>query len=347
MNLLKPIDLNKLLSGKEQETVVENKTLTDIYEKIKNAEKIVIFTHESPDGDAIGSTLSVYLALKQIGKKPTMYIPEHSRMFDFLPGADEIKTELRDNDYDLAIALDCSDLVRLEGKEYFENITETIVIDHHGTNNMFGDINYVDHTAPACAQVLISILEYFNIDITKDIGTCLLTGILTDTGGFRYQGITAETFEFAADLLRKGVDIPELSTRVLQTRTKANFELSKRVTDRLELLADGKIAFSYITTKDEEEVNAEPGDHEGLVDIGRSIEGVEISIFLRQKEGEEAYKVSMRSTNYVNVSDICYLFGGGGHQRAAGCLLKNNLKTAKHKIVSESEKALKEQIKKG
>ena len=339
MNLLKPIDLNKILGLKVQEEVEENKTLKDIEEMIKKSEKIIIFTHESPDGDAIGSTLSVYHALKEIGKDPIMYIPEYSRLFDFLPGTGEIKKELKDELYDLAISLDCSDLKRLEGKEYFENAANTIAVDHHENNNMFADLNYVNSAAPACAEVLISMFLYLGINITKEIGTCLLTGIITDTGGFQYQGVSPETFEFAAELLRKGIDIPDISTKVLQTRTKANFELSKRVMDRMEILENGKIAFSYITSKDEEEADAQTGDHEGLVNIGRSIEGVEVSIFIREKE-ENAYKVSMRSVNKVNVSDICYLFGGGGHVRAAGCLIKGNVEQVKNKIIKETKKAL-------
>lgn len=341
MKIIKPLDinLNKILGIKEED-VEENKTLTEMLNKIKSAEKIALFTHESPDGDAIGSTIAMYLTLKQIGKEPEMYIPEYSRLFAFLPSSDKIKKSLSEDVYDLAISLDCSDLKRLEGKEYFENANETIVIDHHGTNTMFGDINYVDQVAPACAQVLISILQYFKIEITKDIGTCLLSGIMTDTGGFQYQGVTPETFEFAAELLRKGIDVPDIATKVLQTRTKPNFELSKKVVDRIELLANGRIAFSYINSKDEEEAKAEPGDHEGLVDIGRSIEGVEVSIFIRQKDEENSYKVSMRSTNEINVSDICYLFGGGGHPRAAGCLIKGTLEQVKNKIIAETEKAL-------
>ena len=341
MKIIKPLDINlninKIL-GKE--TVDENKTLTSMLEKIKGAEKIALFTHESPDGDAIGSTLAVYFALKQIGKEPEIYIPEYSRLFKFLPGAEKIKNKLSRKNYDLAIALDCSDLKRLEGKEFFEDSKETIVIDHHGTNTMFGDINYVNHAAPACAQVLISILEYFEIEITKEIGTCLVTGIMTDTGGFQYQGVTPETFEFVAELIRKGVDIPDIASKALQTRTRANFELSKRISDRIELLENGKIAFSYMTNKDEKETKAEPGDHEGLVNIGRSIEGVVVSIFIRQKDNENSYKVSMRSTDDVNVSDICYLFGGGGHPRAAGCLVKGTIEQVKNKIVAETKKAL-------
>ena len=110
--------------------------------------------------------------------------------------------------------------------------------------------------------------------------------------------------------------------------------------DRLELLEDGKIAFTYITKKDEEEVNAEPGDHEGIVENGRSIEGVKVSIFIRQKDEENSYKVSMRSNGSVNVSDICYIFGGGGHPNAAGALVQGNVNEVKEKILKEVRKVI-------
>ena len=169
-----------------------------------------------------------------------------------------------------------------------------------------------------------------------------MTGIITDTGGFRHSSITPETFEFTADLIRFGVDEPDIYKRVLRTNTRANFELSKLAMDRLEILEDGKVTFTYINKKDEKEVNAEPGDHEGLVEIGRDIEGVEVSIFIRQREeNEDVYKVSMRSGSYVNVSDICFTFGGGGHIRAAGATIQGNVEQVKEKIMKEVKKALK------
>ena len=139
---------------------------------------------------------------------------------------------------------------------------------------------------------------------------------------------------------RQGVDIPDIYKRTLRTKTKANFELTKRVIDRMEILEDGKVTFTYITSKDEEEVNAEIGDHEGLVEIGRDIEGVEISIFIRQKENDDYYKVSIRSSNDINVSDICLMFGGGGHPRAAGALIQGTVEQVKDKILKEVRKAL-------
>ena len=316
-------------------------TLDEILKQIQKAEKIVILTHESPDGDAVGSSLAMKLILEKLEKNADVIIPEYSRLFNFLPSAEEIMIDSEIKNYDLAISVDCATFKRMAKKEYFENAKSTIVIDHHGSNTMYGDLNYVNPASPACCEVIAGMVKYYEIDITKDIGTCLMTGIITDTGGFRHVGITPETFEFTADLIRLGVDVPDIYKRTLNTKTRANFELSKRVMDRMEILEDGKVTFTYMNKQDEEEVGAEPGDHEGLVEIGRDIEGVEVSIFIRQKENEDAYKVSMRSGNKVNVSDICFLFGGGGHPRAAGALIQGNVEQVKEKLMKEVRKALK------
>lgn len=312
-------------------------TLDNIKEEIQKANTIAILTHESPDGDAMGSSLAIYLALKQLGKNPDIIIPEYSRTYEFLPGANEIIKEGKKEQYDLAIALDCADLKRLNGfGKYFEDAKVTISIDHHGSNKMFADYNYVDPVSPACAQILVIVLEYLKVEITKEIGICLLTGIITDTGGFKYSGITAETFEIASWLLNLGVNVSDIYIRVLQVKTKSNFELTKIIMDRMEFLEDGKIAFTYITKQDEQKVGAQTGDHEGIVEVGRDVEGVEVSIFLR--ESDNGFKVSLRSNKYVNVSDVGLMFGGGGHPRAAGCLIQLPLEQAKQKIINEVKK---------
>ena len=313
-------------------------TLDEIFKEIQKAEKIVVLTHESPDGDAMGSALAMKLMLEQLGKNTDVIIPEYSRMFNFLPSIEEIHIDFERKKYDLAISVDCATVKRLAKNEYFENATKTIVIDHHGSNNMYGDLNYVNPVAPACCEILAGMAEYFGINISKDIGTCIMTGIITDTGGFRYLGITPDTFEYTAELIRLGVDIPAIYKQTMGTKTKANFELTKRVIDRMELLENGKVAFTYMNTQDELAVKAEPGDHEGLVNIGKDIEGVLVSIFIRQKENENAYKVSLRSEEGINVSDICLLFGGGGHARAAGALIQGTVKEVKEKLMKEIKK---------
>ncbi len=309
-------------------------TLDNILEEINKAEKIVILTHENPDGDAMGSSLAMYYALKAYGKNPDIIIPDYSRTFNCLPGVNEIKKECNVEHYDLAISLDCATIKMLNGfAKYFENAKVKVCIDHHSTNTMFGDYNYVNPDAPACAQILLVIFEYFGIEISKEIGTCILAGIITDTGGFKYQGVTAETFEFVAWLLNKGVNVSKLYRQVLEVQTKANFELHRIASNRLEFFENGKIAYTYITKEDEENVHSESGDHEGIVDIGRRLEGVEVSVFIR--ETEKGCKISLRSNDYVNVSDACVVFGGGGHSRAAGATIQGSVEQAKEKVLKE------------
>lgn len=317
-------------------------TLDTIFEEIKKAEKIVILTHESPDGDAVSSSLSVKVALKQLGKEADVIIPQCPKDFKFLPEANTIKEKSEITEYDLAISVDCSDLRRLVGsEEYFETAKTTIQIDHHSVNAMFADLNYVDPVSPACCQILIGMFEYFEIEIDKELGTCLLTGILTDTGGFQYSGVTPETFEFAAELLRKGVNISKICQKVLRNKTKSHCELVKLIYNRMEFFEDGKVVVAYIDLEDMKNANAEFGDDDGLVEIERDIEGVEIAVLLKQKEGTNGYKASLRSKENVNVSDICFLLGGGGHPRAAGCFISGNLEQAKSRILTVIKQEMK------
>lgn len=309
-------------------------TLDNILKEINKAENIVLLAHENPDGDAMGSCLSMGLALQNEGKDVEIIIPKYPRTFSTLPGIDLIKEKGTKEKYDLAIALDCATVKMLNGwSGYFEDAKEKIVIDHHSTNAMFGDLNYVDYSAPACAQVLYTMFKYFKWKINVDIGTTLMTGIITDTGGFQYSGVSKETFEIASELLSIGVNIPKIYKQVFSTHTRSSHELKKIALDRLEFLEDNKVTFTYITKKDEEKVKAETGDYEGIVNEGKNIEGVEVSIFLH--EIDSGFKVSLRSNYYVNVSNVCLMFGGGGHVNAAGVTMQGDVHEIKEKILRE------------
>ena len=316
-------------------------TLDDILVELKNAKTIVILTHESPDGDAISSSLSVMHALAQFGKNADVVIPEHAKDFDFLPGADQILNSGKEEQYDLAISVDCTDLKRLAGgKEYFETAKKTVEIDHHSVNAMFADYNYVDPVSPSCCQVLIAMFEYYGVETTKEIANCILTGMITDTGGFQWGGVTPETFEFAAELIRKGAKIKEICRKALRNKTKAHCRLERLVYDRLEFYEDDKIAISYITIEDNQNTGAKLGDEEGLTEMLRDIEGVEVAVLLKEKEGKNGYKASLRSHETINVSEICLLLGGGGHPGAAGCFIPGTLEQAKTKILDAIKHAI-------
>ena len=316
--------------------------LDSIKEKVNEANSILILTHENPDGDAVGSSLGFMHGLRKLEKKVDVFIPVANKMYSFMPGFDEIKTELADDaEYDLCISLDSSDLDRLGsfGRPWFEKIKNTVVIDHHITNQNFGDVNYVNAVASSTCQNIIVVLAALDVAINKDMAVCIYSGMLTDIGGFRYN-VQPETFEFVAMLLETGIDIAKIYRNLFDLTTEKRTRLLGRALSRLELLENGKIAFTYVTNEDEHEFENEDGDHEGIVNYGRNIEGVEVSIFLREKDG--GYKVSLRSNEYVDVSRIAAKYAGGGHLKASGLELKMSFDQAKDLLVSEIEGQLKE-----
>ena len=307
-------------------------TLDNILEEIKKANTIAIVVHENPDGDAIGSALAMKLALEQLNKEADVIIPEYPSAFSFLPGVEKIKKESDIQEYDLAIALDCASIKLLNGfAKYFDNAKVKVAIDHHSSNTMYADYNFISQDSPACAQLLLVAFSYFGIEVTKEIGTCILAGIITDT---------AETFRFVAELCEKGVKVSQIYDKVYSSKTRAKFELHRIALERLEFLEEGKIAFTYITKADEEKVGAENGDYDGIVENGRDVEGVEVSLFLR--ETSKGIKASIRSKNYVNAAEVAMMFSGGGHLRAAGCSnLPGTIEQVKNQMINRIRSCLK------
>lgn len=317
-------------------------TLDDINVEIKKAENVVIMAHEAPDGDAIGSSLAMCLALRNMGKNATILMREFPENFSFLPGTKYIKEDSELEKYDLAIVLDCPNIKRVVADfiPYFESADAKVEIDHHNKNDMFADYNVVNHVSPATCQILVSSFEYMGIEITKEIGECLLTGIITDTNGFRNSNITTESFEFASWALDMGIDLPKVYKQSMLTMTRTKFEAQKLAMQRMEFLEDGKITFTYMTREDDLNLGVKAGEHDGIVEIGKAIEGVEVSIFLYEKK-DKGFKASLRSNEYVNVSEVCLTFGGGGHIKAAGATLYMPFEEAKHAIIAEVKKYLK------
>ena len=313
--------------------------LDGIIEAINNAKDVGIFTHVSPDGDAIGSSLGMYLALKQLGKNVDVITDKYSRCFNFLPCRDDIKSDSKKK-YELAIALDCATKARLyDPSGCFDKSDFTVVIDHHGSNTYFGNLNYVEGSSPAVCKTLVKVFKRLNVVMSKDIGECLMAGIITDSGGFRYDTVDSETFEIASYMLSIGVNISDIYYKTFDLMSKSQFELKKIALSRLKFYSNCRIAFTYITQEDFRKADAYAGDHEGIVNIGRNIDGVEVSIFLREDE-DGSYKVSLRSNRYVNVSHICETFDGGGHIRAAGCTFCCDVDEARKKLIREINKYL-------
>ncbi|MBQ6495386.1 MAG: bifunctional oligoribonuclease/PAP phosphatase NrnA [Bacilli bacterium] len=307
---------------------------------INNNNKFAIFTHESPDGDAIGSSLALYMGLKELKKEVDIITDEYPDCFNFLKERDKIISKGK-KDYDVCIALDCATEKRLYDptKAFYKSI-HTISIDHHASNTFYAECNYVEDKSPATCKTLVRIFKKLNIAITKEIGEAIMMGIITDSGGFRYDTVDDETFEIAAEMLDVGVNISNIYRNTFDKQTKSQFELSKIATSRLKFINEDRIAITYITLEDIKKTNAKTGDHEGIVNIGRKVEGVLVSIFLRETE-KNIYKISLRSnSDDINVSEIAEAFDGGGHSKAAGCIINGSLEKAINDLIKETNKKI-------
>ena len=303
--------------------------IKDILDLINASNSILLLTHENPDGDAVGSVMALYNWLYD-KKKVSIVMPEIPPIYKFLKNIDMILEEVTD-DYDLAIVVDCSSVGRIgQRRNEFHNCKKSIIIDHHISNEMYGTLNFVDKIFPSCAQVIYYLYKIWKVELTKDIGECLLTGSITDTNGFSNNNVNKETLLMTAELMDLDISLHDLYYNLLIKKSMAQHNLVKMAIDRLEFFGNNKVAFSYISHEDMENVGAKKGDHEGLVDIGRNISGVEISIFMREENG---YNVSFRSNNF-DVEKIAAEFGGGGHRLAAGAKLNMPFKEAKEALIS-------------
>ena len=308
-----------------------------INDLINNSESILLLTHESPDGDAIGSVLSFYHYLISIKKSVDMVILDVPKVFDFLPSIDKIVDNV-DMDYDLGIVLDCASRERIgQNSDLFSRCRETIVIDHHVSNTNYGNVNYVMGDISSCCQVVYYLFKEMGISISKEIGEAIIAGVLTDTNGFGHCGVDGNTFKLASDLIDTGVNIHNIYQKVLWMKTMSQYNLMKIGMDRLEFLYDGKVAFTYILEDDFKKVGAILGEHEGIVDIGRNIDGVLVSIFIRENNG---WSISLRSTGMIDVGKIAINLGGGGHKMASGGKLNGTMEEVKTRVISEVEKVL-------
>ena len=304
---------------------------------IDNSSSILLLTHESPDGDAVGSILSFYHYLISVNKSVDMVILDVPKVFNFLPSIDKIVDNV-DRDYDLGIVLDCASREKIgQNDDLFSRCRETIVIDHHVSNTNYGNINYVMGDISSCCQVVYYLFKDLDISINKEIGESIITGVLTDTNGFGHNGVDGNTFKLASELIDVGVDIHSIYQKVLWIKTMSQYNLMKIGMERLEFLYDGKVAFTYILEDDFNKVGAILGEHEGIVDIGRNIDGVLVSIFIRENNG---WSISLRSTGMIDVGKIALNLGGGGHRMASGGKLYGSLEEVKTRVINEVEKVL-------
>lgn len=296
--------------------------MIDIVNEIKKQDNIVIFVHENPDGDAIGSILSLSMALRMMGKNVEAYAEFYpSNTLFLLEKAPWVKTyeELDTNKvYNLAIALDCGDKFRMGlGNEVFDKALSTINIDHHITNDNYGKYNFVNAKAAATGEIMYDLIKMLGVELTQDLAEVIYLSILSDTGGFKHSNTTPKTFEVASKLLQTGIDISYITRKAFYETSLERTKCLGKVLSSLEMELDGKVGVLSITPEELKNYNVDAQDLEGMVDFARNIKGAEVGIFIKPRNDE--YKISLRSNNYIDVAAIAAEFDGGGHIRAAGC----------------------------
>ena len=323
-------------------TKTKNISLKVLVNYIKSAKNILIATHESPDGDGLGSIIALGDALKQLGKKVTLYnIDGVPKMYHFLPGHKEITNKLNPKTkFDLSIIVDLGEIERC-GTVFVNHPhrNTTISIDHHAKGAKTTDYCFCLPQQASSGEVVYKILKTLKTKFNNKIATGIYTAIVTDTGSFKYSNTNKETFAIAADLLNFGVNVWEVALNCFETYSLARMQLLQHVLKTLEIHKNKKVAWVVLTKKDYAKAKALPEDSEGLINFPRSIEGVEVAMLVKEQKPSQ-YKISMRSKQYVDVAAVAKKYGGGGHIRASGCSVKGSLAQVKKQILAEILKRL-------
>jgi phosphoesterase RecJ-like protein len=308
-------------------------------ETILQAKTIVISCHINPDGDAIGSLLSLGLGLKALGKKVYMISEDDiPKKYKCLPGAKKIK-QTTDKKCDLAISVDCSakDVLGNNFEKVFKPAQKILEIDHHDFRRPFGDVSLIDSNAAAVGEIIFILLKKLNAKITSEIAEDILTSLIVETDSFRLPKVRAFTFKICEYLVDSGVNYPKLADMIFWSKSKETIILSGLALSRCKFLKRGKIAWSIIKRKDFQRMKGKEEDVDAVADEMRSIHDVKITILFR--ENGSTLRVSLRSKGKINVARLAEYYGGGGHFDVAGCFIPNN-KRAINDLFNRAKKLL-------
>lgn len=308
-----------------------------IGEVLRNHQSFVLLSHVRPDGDAIGSQLALGFALMAAGKSVRLInedgLPEN---LAFMAGSEKIETPPDEPlDVEVAIALDTATKPRL-GDRALHAASKAklwLNIDHHLSNPLYGDINLIDSTSPATGQILYQLIVALGLPMPAESRDAIYVAVSTDTGSFQYPSTTAATYDMAADLIRRGLDVGKINSSTYDNHPFRRVELMRELLNSLELSSHGLVASWEMRDKTRVDLKLTPDDSEGLIDIIRAIRGVQVAVFFEELP-DGKIRVSMRSKDRrFNVCEIAMEFGGGGHALAAGIRMKGPLEEAKKQVL--------------
>ena len=300
--------------------------LDQVVEELRQADKLLLTTHENPDGDALGSLLATHQILTLLGKDALMFmaadefpLPHEYRYMDFQGVLNEPPVDVHER---TIVFLDCGNIDRMPVDFLQQDNLHILNIDHHHDNTRFGTVNLVVGNASSTAEIVYAIAKELGVELTPPIAEALYVAIVTDTGRFMYENTTAETHRVAADLIDAGVDLHSVYRRLYEDLPFGRLELLGRALNRVERLDGGALTYTYLTREDYEQTGSLETDSEGIVDHIRAVEGTKVAVLVRDLLSEDragVRKVSLRATDgRVDVSRIARGHGGGGHRQAAG-----------------------------
>ena len=316
---------------------MKSASFDEIAAALHKARTVVVASHLRPDADALGSTIAAALWLKACGKEVTAWNEDGAiSKFSFLPGYQMVTPPAASPQaFDVVLALDNSTKKRL-GK-VVDGIAPGalwINIDHHVSNECYGELNYIDPSSPATGQILFEFFQQIGVPLTPDMATNLFAAISTDTGSFQYQGTNGRTFDAASHLVACGVEVGELSRAMYDNQPRRRFELLRHALNNTKFWCDDRIATFSLTMEDVKRLDILPEDNEGIIDNLRSIEGVIVAVFFEELP-EGKVRVSARSKDLaVDVCKACQVFRGGGHPMAAGARVRGSLESVEKEFLN-------------
>lgn len=325
--------------------------LTEITRAIEDSARIFLTTHVNPDGDAIGSLLALNRLLRELGREATAFMADPiPSNFRFLPTSDLVIHAIevvRGESFDLGVVVDSTDWERT-GKDIPSEVKlkKVINIDHHVSNNSFGDINYINPGASAVGEMLYDVIQAMKAPIDAQVATCLYTAIMTDTGSFTYSNTTARAFEISEKLVRCGAQPAKIAEEINENYSVSRLELLRLALASLEFSEGRRIGSMTITQNMFNKTHTGPDMIEGFIDYPRFVAGVKVAVLFRELPGG-GYKVSFRSRDTLDVSRVAGSFGGGGHVNASGCTVYGDLAQVKRQVYSVTREVLEETIKQG
>lgn len=303
--------------------------------KISACDRFLIVSHVRPDADAVGSLLGLGLALKNAGKAIQVVLEDGRHNFEYLPGS-ELISRSPAGDFDMIIVVDCSDPTRV-GDVLSEYAKPTLVVDHHKTNLQFGEFNIVESNQVATAAILFDHMPDWGLSFTPDVATCLLSGIVGDTIGFRTSNVDSAVLRKAAALMDLGADLAAIYNEELVMKSFKAVRYWGSGLSRLE--KDNGLVWTSLTIADKQEIGYPGNDDADLVNVLSSVKQAEIAlIFVEQPHNK--VKVSWRARPGLDVSEIAFKFGGGGHAAAAGADIEGSLADVKKRVIIETHKLL-------